>query len=48
MLTLPAPDPGSFSAALQLSPECTDLLGRIFVVDAERRITLEQIEQHPW
>lgn len=34
--------------ALQLSPECKDLLNRIFVIDAKKRITIEDIERHPW
>jgi len=33
---------------LQLSPECKDLLNRIFVIDAKKRITIEDIERHPW
>ena len=32
----------------QLSPECKDLMNRIFVIDAKKRITLEDIEAHPW
>lgn len=32
----------------QLSPECLDLLNRIFVVDHEQRITVEEIRAHPW
>lgn len=31
-----------------LSIECKDLLNRIFVIDAEKRIKIEQIERHPW
>jgi serine/threonine-protein kinase SRK2 len=33
---------------LQLSPECKDLLNKIFVIDAKKRISIEQIERHPW
>jgi hypothetical protein len=33
---------------MQLSPEVLDLLDNIFVITAEKRITLEQIKQHPW
>ena len=33
---------------MQLSPECKDLLNRIFVIDATKRVTIEQIEAHPW
>lgn len=32
----------------RLSPECRDLLDRIFVVDPKKRITITQIMQHPW
>ncbi|KAK9809102.1 hypothetical protein WJX72_009377 [[Myrmecia] bisecta] len=32
----------------KLSPECRDLLDKIFTVDAEKRVTVEQIMQHPW
>ncbi len=32
----------------QLSPECYDLLNRIFVVDHAQRITVDEIRQHPW
>lgn len=38
----------SIPAHVRLSPECTDLLARIFVVDPTQRITLAQIMQHPW
>lgn len=40
---LPRPAP-----LLQLSPECKDLLNKIFVIDAKKRISIEQIEKHPW
>lgn len=32
----------------QLSPECTDLLNKIFVIDEKARITIAQIKEHPW
>lgn len=32
----------------KLSDECTDLLNRIFVIDEKKRITVPEIEQHPW
>lgn len=35
-------------AVTKLTPECKDLLNRIFVIDANKRITIEQIERHPW
>ena len=31
-----------------LSPECRDLLDKIFVVDPKQRITIEQILHHPF
>jgi serine/threonine-protein kinase SRK2 len=40
--------PHMAEAIKKLSPECKDLLNRIFVVDAKKRITLEEIEHHPW
>ena len=33
---------------LQLSPECQDLLDKIFQVDPKQRITLQEIQKHPW
>lgn len=33
---------------LQLSPECQDLLDKIFQVDPKQRITLQDIQKHPW
>ncbi|GAB4817584.1 hypothetical protein N2152v2_004630 [Parachlorella kessleri] len=33
---------------VRLSRECLDLLGRIFQADPAKRITLQQIQQHPW
>lgn len=35
-------------AVKKLTPECKDLLNRIFVIDASKRITISQIERHPW
>jgi len=32
----------------QLSPECRDLLSRIFHIKEADRITVQQIMQHPW
>lgn len=32
----------------QLSPEVTDLLNKIFVIDEKARITIAQIKEHPW
>ena len=32
----------------QLSPECRDLLSRIFHIKEADRITIQQIMQHPW
>ena len=31
-----------------VSPECRDLLGRILVADPAARISLADIQQHPW
>ena len=36
------------SSWLQLSPECMDLLNKIFVIDELKRITLKGIREHPW
>jgi serine/threonine-protein kinase SRK2 len=33
---------------LRISPECVDLLSRIFVANPQQRINLEGIKQHPW
>lgn len=33
---------------LQLSTECMDLLNRILVPNEDERITIPEIEQHPW
>ena len=38
----------SIPSDVRLSRACLDLLARIFVVHPKRRITLEQIQQHPW
>ena len=40
--------PHMAEAVKKLTPECKDLLNRIFVVDAAKRVTIEQIERHPW
>jgi serine/threonine protein kinase len=40
--------PHMAEAIKKLSPECKDLLNRIFVIDAKKRITIEDIERHPW
>lgn len=32
----------------QLTPECMDLLNKIFVVDQNQRITVPNIKAHPW
>ncbi|KAK9916166.1 hypothetical protein WJX75_009636 [Coccomyxa subellipsoidea] len=36
------------NAVEKLSPECTDLLNKIFVIDEKARITIAQIKEHPW
>ncbi|KAI8102686.1 hypothetical protein M9434_005485 [Picochlorum sp. BPE23] len=38
----------SFPANLPLSRECHDLMGKIFVANPLKRISLAQIKQHPW
>lgn len=40
--------PHMAEAIKKLTPECKDLLNRIFTIDATKRITIEQIERHPW
>ena len=40
--------PHMAEAVKKLSPEIKDLLNRIFVIDADRRVTIKQIERHPW
>jgi len=35
-------------AVKKLSPEIKDLLNRIFVIDAGKRVTIQQIKRHPW
>lgn len=40
--------PHMAEAVKKLTPECKDLLNRIFTIDAGKRITLKQIEKHPW
>ena len=44
----PALTPLSMPVRAQLSPECTDLLNRIFVIDEKKRITVPEIKQHAW
>ncbi|XP_058728493.1 serine/threonine-protein kinase SAPK1-like [Vicia villosa] len=33
---------------IRVSPDCSQLLSRIFVVDPTKRITVLEIKQHPW
>ncbi|KAI8101424.1 hypothetical protein M9435_001530 [Picochlorum sp. BPE23] len=40
--------PHMAEAVKKLSPEIKDLLNRIFVIDAAKRVTIKQIERHPW
>ena len=35
-------------ACAQLTPECTDLLNKIFVIDEKKRITVPEIKEHAW
>ena len=32
----------------KISPECKDLLQLILVADPDQRLTIEQIQRHPW
>ena len=34
--------------SLQLSPECRDLLARVFVLDPAQRLSLAGVRSHPW
>jgi serine/threonine protein kinase len=34
--------------AVQLSPECMDLLNRVFVLDEKMRISIDGLKSHPW
>ena len=36
------------AALNKLSPECTDLLNKIFVIDDKKRISVPAIKAHPW
>lgn len=38
----------SFPADLKISRECVGLFQRIFVADAEKRITIAEIQKNPW
>lgn len=38
----------SFPSNLHLSRECLDLISRIFVANPHQRISIGQIQQHPW
>ena len=40
--------PHMAEAVKKLSPEIKDLLNRIFVIDASKRVTIQQIKRHPW
>lgn len=35
-------------SAVKITPECRDILQRIFVADPTQRITIPEIVQHPW
>ena len=39
---------GRFENLSTVSPECSDLLSKMFVVDSNERITLAGIRAHPW
>lgn len=38
----------SLPAHAVVTPECRDLLGQILVADPERRISLSDVQRHPW
>lgn len=38
----------SFPHNIHVSEECKDLISKILVVDPEKRLTVQQIQQHPW
>ena len=35
-------------SALRLSPECRDLMSQILVADPSKRISIQQLQDHPW
>jgi serine/threonine-protein kinase SRK2 len=37
-----------FPRNFPISDECKDLLSKILVVDPEKRLTVQQVQQHPW
>jgi hypothetical protein len=37
-----------FPQGLAISPECQDLIARIFVASPQQRITIAHIRRHPW
>lgn len=37
-----------FGAIQGLTPECYDLLDKLLKVDPDKRITVQQVLQHPW
>ncbi|CAL8464870.1 g4405 [Coccomyxa elongata] len=37
-----------FPHNIHISDECKDLISKILVVDPEKRLTVQQIQQHPW
>ena len=37
-----------FPASVPISSSCRDLLCRILVADPNRRITIPEIQRHPW
>lgn len=38
----------AFPTDIPVSAECKDLISKILVVDPEKRLTVQQIQQHPW
>lgn len=41
-------NPKNADAVKHMSPELVDLMNKIFEVDEAKRITMEEIKEHPW
>lgn len=41
-------NPNNQALVKHMSPECVDLLDRIFTIKEKDRITISEIRQHPW
>lgn len=38
----------TFPRNIPISEECKDLLRKILVVDPTKRLSVQQVQQHPW